>query len=700
MDAVAVRENWSSKDGEHAWLEEVTGEKALEWVRARNAEAVAALGDPAGSALYRRVLSILDCKDKIPHPRKIGQHLYNFWQDAQNPRGIWRRTTFDSFRTTEPAWEVVLDVDALGRAEGVSWVWHGHTLLEEEDGHDPTRTLVALSREGADADEKREFDLVTKQFVPDGYRLPEAKSSVSWLSRDMLLVSTDFGEGSLLENGCPRTVREWRRGTPLRDARLVYEGEHSDISITGYFIRHAGHAFEWRYRYLSFFAYHKFVRPAAHDDWTELPLPLHSQISQFRDQVLVTLREEWELQGQTFRCGSLLAFDLPRLLDMGLEAPATLLFQPTPTCSLDSFTSTCNFVILELLDTVKSRLHFWKFEAGQWVDVGAEPEAAVRGCSLRAVDSDVNDAYFFTACSFTQPSTLTLVDAAAGGPAAPREVLKALPAQYNATGLVEEQLHCRSADGTAIPYFVVRRADMALDGSTPVLLYGYGGFECSMTPWYTAVVGTTWLEAGGCYVLANLRGGGEFGPAWHQAAVKENKQKSYDDFIAIAEDLIARGITSPQRLAIRGGSNGGLLVGAVMVQRPDLFGAVVCEAPLLDMRRFHRLALGATWVSEYGNPDTDDWDFIQRYSPYHNLNPAVTYPPLLVTASTRDDRVHPYHSRSFVARLLDLGKGGATHYYENIEGGHGGAADNPQLAFMTCLYISLLRRTVGAGMME
>jgi len=340
---------------------------------------------------------------------------------------------------------------------------------------------------------------------------------------------------------------------------------------------------------------------------------------------------------------------------------------------------------------VKSRLHFLRWSGGSFQDEGAEPTAQIRGTSVMPLDDEDNDEYFLVTNTFTQPSTMGLADAS-HGPSGVRTAtpLKHLPEQYNATGLAAFQAEARSADGTLVPYFCVCRKDLPRDGSTPTLLYGYGGFEISQTPGYSALIGAGWLEKGGCYVVANIRGGGEFGPGWHRAALKENRQKAYDDFIAVAEDLIATGITSPQRLGIRGGSNGGLLVGNMMVQRPDLFGAVVCAVPLLDMKRYSHLLAGASWMAEYGNPDTEDWQFLQRYSPYHNLDASASYPALLMTTSTKDDRVHPYHARCFVKRLQEIGKGDTVFYYENIEGGHGGAADAKQSAYVTSLYLNFL----------
>lgn len=683
------------KDGEHTWLEEVEGESALTWVKDNNEKCLSELGDPTFKASYQRVLSILDSKEKIPQPRKIGAYYYNFWQDAENPRGLWRRTTPESYRQPEPEWEVVLDVDALGAAEGISWVYAGHTLLEEEGGAPPSRTLMKLSRGGSDANVVREFDLVTKTFVEGGFELPEAKSRVSWVHRDLLLVGTDLGEGSLTDSGYPRQVREWARGTPLKDAPLVYEGEATDVAVSGHLGIHAGHAFEWRRRSTTFYTSKVQVRSKG-GTWADLDGRLPDDIvsSQFADQMLLSLRSEW----LGFPTGTLLSIGINDFIEKDTPDPAAfqVLFMPSERISLQSYSKTKSYLILQQLDTVKTRLRFWRYtEEGLWVDAGEEAEPSICGAYVGAVDSDTSDEFWFRTETFTEPSTLFLCDAALG-PGARGEELKSLPAQFDATGLEVSQAEATSADGTKVPYFLVMRKGSPRDGKTPTLLFGYGGFEVSLTPGYPAVVGATWLEEGGAYAMANIRGGGEFGPAWHQAALKEKRQAAYDDFIAVAEHLCAEGVTSPSHLGIRGGSNGGLLMGNMFVQRPDLFGAVVCAVPLLDMRRFHKLLAGASWMAEYGNPDTDDWNFMKRYSAYHNLDPDAKYPPFLMTTSTRDDRVHPYHARAFVKRLADIGKAESVFYYENIEGGHGGAADSKQQAFMTILYIEFLKKTIGA----
>ncbi|KAG8470943.1 hypothetical protein KFE25_009364 [Diacronema lutheri] len=709
---------WQGRQGEHAWLEDVLGERALAWVRAHNERTLRALGDPTGTPTYERILEILTSKDKIPYISKVGELYYNFWQDKENKRGLLRRTTLASYESGSPEWETVLSVDALCAAEGESWVYKGSTPLDEGEGVAPTRTLLHLSRGGADATVVREFDLVALRFVPaaeGGFELPEAKSSVGWQSRDVLLVGTDFGAGSLTDSGYPRTVREWRRGTPLAAAAEVYAGEFADVSVRGYRTRHCAHAYEWRTRSPNFYTSKKALRAVARDGrpgpWLSLDgsVPDDAIVRQFRDQLLVQLRSEW----RGHAAGSLLAARIDeiawdpsggpggRALAEAQAAPLTPIFEPSERTALDGVTRTRTKLVLTVLDNVKTRvLSLGCADDGAWAcDQADGVEPLIGGRSISAVDADAGDDVWLTEWTHLTPHALKLgsVAAGVGGLGAARQ-LRQLPPMFDASGLCVRQGFATSKDGTLIPYFVIRR-----DGVTeavPTLLYGYGGFEISLTPNYMSSVGAAWLQKGGCFVEANIRGGGEFGPTWHRAALKENRNKAYEDFEAVAEHLIATGVTTREQLACRGGSNGGLLVGNAVVRRPDLWGAVVCAVPLLDMRRFNKLLAGASWMAEYGDPDTSDWSFLSAFSPYHNIDRDASYPPMLLTTSTRDDRVHPYHARAFVARLEEAGVCDELLYYENIEGGHGGAADPKQQAFMMCLYVDFLRKTIGKGFFQ
>jgi prolyl oligopeptidase len=660
------------------WLEEVQGEQALAWARARNAESAAVLdASPGFKALEQRLLSILDSRERIPYVRKLGRWYYNFWQDAANPRGLWRRTTLEEYRKAEPAWETVLDVDALGAAEKENWVWHGATCLKPLY----RRCLVQLSRGGADAAVVREFDLEARAFVPGGFALPEAKSHAAWLDADTLYVGTDFGAGSLTSSGYPRVMKRWRRGTPLEKAGPVYEGLVSDVSVSAWRDPTRGFERDFVQRGMTFFTNELYLLRDGVP--VKVEKPDSAEASVFREWLFITLREDWAVGGRTWPAGALLAIDLEKFL--GGDRGFAQLFEPGPRRSLDSFEPTRHHVLVNELDNVRNRLYLLTPGPGGWKrqPLAGAPQLTTVGVS--PVDADERDDYFMDVAGFLTPSTLSLGSVGGAAPV----TLKQLPGFFDAQGLEVSQHEAVSADGTRIPYFQVARAGLALDGRNPTLLYGYGGFEVSLLPWYSGSVGAAWLERGGVYVVANIRGGGEFGPRWHQAALKDRRPRASEDFISVAEDLVRRRVTSPGRLGAEGGSNGGLLVGNMLTRRPDLFGAIVCEVPLLDMRRYHLLLAGASWMGEYGNPDDPaEWAFIEGFSPYHQVKPGRRYPPTLFMTSTRDDRVHPGHARKMTARLLADRQ--PVLYFENIEGGHGGAADNKQRAHMQALAYTFL----------
>jgi prolyl oligopeptidase len=669
----------------HRWLEDVAGEKPLAWVRERNAECLKALAETEDFArLEARLLSILDSKERIPMVSRIGDRFYNFWRDGDHPQGIWRRTTLAEYRTPEPAWETVLDVDALAGDEGEKWVWHGATVLEPAD----RRCLVSLSRGGADADVVREFDLQTKDFVNGGFTLPEAKSRVAWRDEDSLFVATDFGPGSLTTSGYPRTVREWRRGTPLSEAAAVYEGRPDDMSVGAYRDLTPGFERDFIQRQITFWTSELFLRRDGKLVKIEKPDDANAMLH--REWLLVELRSAWTVGGRTYPAGALLAADFEKFLTG--DRAFHVLFEPGPRTSLVGFAGTRKRLLLTTLDNVRSRIEVLAFQDGAWrrEPLPGVPEAGT--ASVSPVDEIESDDYLLVTSSPLTPSTLALGSAGAGREP---ERLKASPTFFDAAGARVEQHEAVSRDGTRIPYFQIGRSALPADGSTPTLLYGYGGFEIPLVPGYDPVSGAAWLERGHVLVIANIRGGGEFGPAWHQAALKEKRPRAYEDFIAVAEDLIRRKVTSPRHLGVKGGSNGGLLVGNMYTMRPDLFGAVVCQVPLLDMRRYHTLLAGASWMGEYGDPDKpEEWAFIRGFSPYHNVDRGRNHPPILITTSTRDDRVHPAHARKMTALLMDEGK--EVLSYENIEGGHGGAADNRQRAFMDALgWMFLERRLSG-----
>ena len=672
----------------YLWLEDVQGEAALAWVRERNALTEERLrARPGYPALERAILEVLDSREQIPYVARRGDGLYNFWRDADNPRGLWRRTTLAEYRKPAPAWETVIDIDALGKAEQTNWVWASATCL----GPSYQRCLVSLSRGGADATVVREFDTVDKCFVEGGFQLPEAKSSVEWQDADTLYVATDFGAGSLSEAGYPRIIKRWHRGQPLADAVTVFEAGPQDIFAWVSVDHTPGFERTVFGRASGFYSDQQFLLQG--QQLLPIDKPEDAKLAFWREHLLLELRSDWVVAGKTWPRGALLLANAAAYLQG--ERQFTALFTPSATRSLAHYTATRSRLLLSVLDNVASRLEEWHLQDGTWRrrEVDAPYPGQLSAQALHdplLPDDPLAEHYLLNAADFLQPDSLQLGRTGSDE----RDPLKARPSFFDANGMRAEQRFATSADGTSIPYFVIWPQGAKADGRNPTLLYGYGGFEVSKIPFYSGAMGRAWATQGGVFVVANIRGGGEFGPGWHQAAILGQKQKSYDDFVAVAEDLIAQRITSPAHLGIQGGSNGGLLVGAVMLQRPELFNAVVCQVPLLDMRRYHLLLAGASWMAEYGNPDKpEDWAFIGRYSPYQNVKPGVKLPPVLFTTSTRDDRVHPGHARKMAARMLEQGH--ALLYWENIEGGHGGAADNAQRARMSALEYSFLWQQLG-----
>ncbi|MBV1776742.1 prolyl oligopeptidase family serine peptidase [Burkholderiaceae bacterium DAT-1] len=650
------------------WLEEVNGEKPMDWVKGQNASTRKTLENLSTFKSIRQdMLSILDAKDRIPGITKIGNYYYNFWTDSEHRRGIWRRTTLAEYRKADPKWDTIIDVDALGQADKQSYVWHGANCVYPN--YD--RCLVSLSVGGGDAVIVREFDLKNRTWVKNGFELPLAKGGMDWINRDTVFVQTDFGDGSMTTSSYPRIVKLWKRGTPLSSAKTVIAAEKDDMSANGFGVDTNGVHYDRINVQHSFYESDEYL--FENNKLVKLNKPKDATISFFGHQLLMKLESPLVTSSKTWPAGSLLAIDLKDFRAGNDNFVA--LFTPSDTTSLEHYTFTRHYVILDVLDKVKGRLIEWKFDQGKWTNRQVDAPA-FGSVSASAVDPDHSDDYFFSHTDFLTPSNLALASAGSDK----RELLKQSPERFNASGLEIAQYEAKSKDGTLVPYFIVKPRDLKLDGNNPTLLYGYGGFKVSMTPGYNAGIGKAWLERGGVYVLANIRGGGEFGPRWHEGALKEKRQRAYDDFIAIGEDLIARKITSPRHLGIQGGSNGGLLMGVMLTQRPDLWNAVVCQVPLLDMKRYNKLLAGASWMGEYGNPDIPaEWEYISRFSPYQNVKAEVKYPNVLFTTSTRDDRVHPGHARKMAAKMMDQGHPNVL-YYENIEGGHAGAADSGQRA--------------------
>jgi prolyl oligopeptidase len=667
----------------HLWLEDIHGEKPLAWVKDQNARTFKVLqADPRYQEYYDQILKVMDAQDRIPFGSMKQRYVFNFWQDARNPKGIWRRTTITSYLTEKPKWELLLDIDKLSKDEGKSWVFKGGSCTP-----DLTRCLVELSPGGGDAVVVREFDMASRDFLGNGFVVPEAKSSVAWVDDDTILFATDFGKGSLTTSGYPRIVKVWKRGEPIAAAKIVFEGKETDVGVqlasfqgpdgTIPLIQNAPSFFETEYYTL-----------LPDNSAIKIPLPLSANVKGVtKGQMLATLREPWAQQeGQTpIAKGSLIAFPIRTYLRTKMFPVATVLYTPDARSSVEEVATGRDAVYASIFHNVTGSIHAFRFEDGKWNDTRLDlPEGGSPGI-ISANDWGPEAEFSFE--SFLIPPTL-YHDTGSDVPKA----IRSLPARFNANRLTMEQFEATSKDGTKIPYFVVRQKDAK--GPRPTVLYGYGGFEISMTPSYSANFGKLWLTKGGTYVLANIRGGGEFGPSWHDQALLTNRQKAFDDFEAVAEDLEKRGLTTPKQLGIMGGSNGGLLVSTVMTQRPDLLGAVVCQVPLIDMIRYTQIGAGASWEAEYGDPaDPKMRDYILTYSPYQNVQADKKYPPVLFVTATSDDRVTPVHARKMAAKME--AQGHDVLFYENTEGGHAAAADHRQAAEMWGLSFVYLAQKLG-----
>lgn len=663
-----------------AWLDEIEGDRALAWARAENARSLPVLqSDRRYAGLHKSALDIVTAKDRIPGVGFSGDGtLGNFWQDTDHVRGLWRRTTLDSYRTSEPVWETVLDFDALAKSEGKNWVYKGATCLAPADRY----CLVQLSDGGKDAVTLREFDTVTKTFVDGGFVAPDGKQNVSWLDKDTVLIARDWGPGTMTKSSYPFVLKIWRRGTPLSAATEIYRGTVDDVSVSPMVLRDADGVVQavMAARSPSFFETEYFL--LTDQGPIRMPFPTRSSLQGLLNGKLVfSVDEDWA--AQDLKQGDLAAIDLEALTADPAKARATLILRPTAVQSIEGVNISRNRLIVGLIENVTGKAQVFTPGAEGWTSTPLDlPSNVTIGVGSA---SETDDRVFFTVTGYLTPSTLWLADAATGK----LEKLKSAPPKFDASTHVVEQLWATSKDGTKVPYFVVRPKDLKYDGSAPTLLYAYGGFQQSMKPGYSATVGKLWLENGGVYVVANIRGGGEFGPAWHEAGLKANRQRVYDDFFAVSEDLIARKITSPRRLGIMGGSNGGLLMGVALTQRPELYNAVVIQVPLFDMLGYTKLGAGASWVGEYGDPAIpEERAWIAAYDPYSNLKAGKPYPQVFIETSTKDDRVHPAHARRAGERLGALGYGYL--YYENIDGGHSAAANLGETATRLALEFTYL----------
>jgi len=668
------------------WLEGINEPTALQWVEQQNKTTLQQFSESDEFSLLRdEVFKCLNTDSQIPMVMKCGPLLYNFWQDEKNPRGLLRRTTLDSYRLDKPEWETVLDIDALNQAEDKEWVYHGMQPLKP----DYQRCLLYFSPDGGDASAIREFDLQSLTFVESGFSLTSAKSQASWIDQDHLFVATDFGSDSLTTSSYPRIAKIWQRGTTLEEAKTQFSAEIDDMMVIAYHDSEPDYPRNFVGRVIDFYRRETFLLDPE-CGLLKLEIPEDAKFDTWKHWLLLELSSDWTVAEQQYRQGSLLAIDFNAF--MAGERQFTLLFVPEANTALTHYSLTRDYLILSIMQDVVNHLEVLTPQPGEWLREPFGGAPALSETQVGGIDEQTNE-YFMTVSGFLQPTTLYLgsLDNKNDAP----EILKQDPSDFDASSYNVEQHFAASDDGTQVPYFVISNKAVPRDGSRPTLLHGYGGFEISLTPYYLGITGKTWLERGGAFVIANIRGGGEYGPRWHQAALKQQRLRAYEDFAAVARALIASKLTSPAHLAAQGASNGGLLVGNMLTRYPELFGAIVCEVALLDMYRYTQISAGASWIAEYGDPqDAQQWAFIQHFSPYHNIDSTVTYPPVLFTTATSDDRVGPVHARKMAAKMQKLGIE-EVYFYENTQGGHSAVADKAQSAFHEALISEFLMNKIG-----
>lgn len=668
----------SAQEDKYLWLEEVDGEKAMEFAKGQNRATLEELSSEKNyESIYDKSLEIYNSTERIAYPTVRGNYVYNFWKDKDHERGIWRRCSLDSYKSGKPAWETLLDIDELSRKDNVKWVYKGSTGLYP----DYNRFLVNLSKGGGDAVVVKEFDVNKKEFIENGFSLGESKGSVRYIDENTLFVSSDFGEGSMTNSGYPKQVKLWKRGTSLEDAQLVFEGEATDAFMSaGYVLRDGTKAHTLISRPLTTFSRQEMVWE--NNKIIELDIPEDADLKDIlEDQLIVQLKSDWKVNENTFKTGTLLSLDFSALKKG--EKKIKVILEPDEFSSISDVSTTKNKLLINLLSNVTGQLYIYSFSGGEWSN--QKVQAPDFGTISIATTDVLSDLYFFNFQNFITPSTLFMADAGKNT----FEAYKSLPAFFDSSKYEVSQDKAESKDGTLVPYFMVSAKEIKNDGTNPTLVLAYGGFEISYSPFYASTFGVSWLDKGGVFIMANIRGGGEYGPKWHQAGIKEKRQNVFDDLYAVSEDLISKKVTSSKHLGVMGGSNGGLLVGVAFTQRPELYNAVVCLVPLLDMQRYNKLLAGASWMGEYGDPDVpEEWAYIKKYSPYQNLKEGMAYPDVFFYTSTRDDRVHPGHARKMVAKMNDMGY--KTYYYENIEGGHAGSSTNEQRAKMNAMMFSYL----------
>jgi prolyl oligopeptidase len=673
-----------AQEGKYLWLEEVDGEKSLAFAESQSKATLEKLSKEKDyQDIYNKTLEIYNSSERIAYPTILGDFVYNFWKDEDHVRGIWRRSRLESYTSGKPTWETLLDIDALSEKDGIKWVY------KESNGLYPdyNRFLVQLSNGGSDAVVVKEFDVNKKEFIESGFFIDEARSGASYVDENTLMVTTDFGEGTMTTSGLPRQVKLWKRGTLLKDAQLIYEVETTELGAGSSILYDGDKQYSVLFNVSSFLSgqlsvwLNNKVIPLDMPKDATITTILFNRLLLLNNEFIIQLKSDWTVNNNTYITGTLLSLNFTELLKGNKDI--SVILEPDEFSSISGISTTKNKLLVNVLTDVTSNLFVYSFTNRNWTS--QKVDAPKLGTISIAATTGLSDQYFFDFENHITPTTLYAADASNNT----FKAYQSLPAYFDASKYEVKQYKAKSKDGTLIPYFMVSAKDMKSDGTNPTLVYAYGGFELSQKPIYSATTGSAWLDKGGVFVLANIRGGGEYGPKWHQDALKEKRQNAFDDLYAVSEDVIAKKVTSAKHLGVMGGSNGGLLVGVAFTQRPDLYNAVVSKVPLLDMQRYTKLLSGAIWMSEYGNPDVpEEWAYIEKYSPYHNLKEEVEYPEVFFYTSTRDDRVHPGHARKMVARMNDMGY--KTYYYENSEGGHAGSSTNDQRARLDAMTYSYL----------
>lgn len=653
-------------DDPYLWLEDIESEQSLEWVKAQNSVSEKTFKEtPLFISLSEKFLNVYNDKEKIAIPNLVGKYVYNFWQDAQNERGVWHRMLKEDYVADKTNWEIVLDLDELSKNENKKWVFGGAIWFEPDNN----LCLLSLSDGGTDKSEIREFDAVKKEFVKDGFFVPASKGSASWIDKNTLLVATDFGAGSSTLSGYPRIVKKWKRGTTMADAKTILEADSTIVTVQPFSFYSNKKRYIMLYKAITFYDIEIYY--VQENEPKKLSIPHDAEIQGFYNmELMMALQSDWEVDDKTYPSGALVSIDMDD--DLKGKMNIKLIYKPDDKSSIVSMSTSKDFIVVNIMENVQNKLIKYHLSVNKWVGEEITGLPGFGGINLITSDHTTND-YFFIFTNFITPQSLYY--------AQNNKIQKTKQRKdyFDTSNLIVEQNWATSKDGTKIPYFIIHKKDLKLDGKNPLIIYAYGGFNSSLQPFYDATFGVGWMEQGGVYVMANIRGGGEFGPSWHQAAIKEKRQNAYDDLFAVSEDLITRKITSPKHLGLIGFSNGGLLTGVAFTQRSDLYNAVIVGAPLLDMKRYNKLLAGASWMGEYGDPDNpEDWAYLKKYSPYHNLIKDKNYPKVFFTTSINDDRVHPGHARKMAAKMADMGH--PFFYHETIEGGHGLGSTNKQQA--------------------